>query len=197
MAAKRKCMICGQYIEDADGGVPYKNRYVHHICFESTLRVTKTAKDKQLREKQQNHKKSTTAVVKDATLKKSVSEEEFADKKKVCEFLKQLTGADISIKAYSVMDKYKEKFNLTYKGIYQALVYFYDIKGNPLKADNDGIGIVPYIYEEANRFFESTSKTQAVNVENSNDITNMYQKRVVRIKPPVKTNTNLIDIGEI
>ena len=41
---------------------------------------------------------------------------------------------------------------LTYNGIYLSLVYFFKIKNNKPTLDT-GIGIVPYIYNEAKEFF--------------------------------------------
>lgn len=48
---------------------------------------------------------------------------------------------------------YKEQFNFTYRGIKTTLHYFYEIqKGNSVE-DSMGIGIVPFVYDEAKRFY--------------------------------------------
>lgn len=49
------------------------------------------------------------------------------------------------------MESFVEKQNCTYKGIFFALKYFYEIKKNDWKKDNPnkGVGIVPYIYKES------------------------------------------------
>jgi len=41
----------------------------------------------------------------------------------------------------------------TYSGIKRTLEYFYEVKNNPIEKANGGIGIVPWVYEEAKRYF--------------------------------------------
>lgn len=43
---------------------------------------------------------------------------------------------------------------MTYRGMNSTLIYFYDIKQNSTKGSNEGIGIIPYVYEEAKKYFE-------------------------------------------
>ena len=52
---------------------------------------------------------------------------------------------------------YISKFHnegMTFKGMTHTLVYFYDIKKNSIEKSNDGIGIIPYVYDEARKFYE-------------------------------------------
>ena len=49
--------------------------------------------------------------------------------------------------------QYKEEYNYTYSGIHKALVYFYEIKGNSIEKANGGIGIVPYVYQQAYNYY--------------------------------------------
>lgn len=44
--------------------------------------------------------------------------------------------------------RFHEEFNYKYKGMELSLRYFYEILGNKVR-DGDGLGIIPYIYEEA------------------------------------------------
>lgn len=48
-----------------------------------------------------------------------------------------------------------KEYNFSYSGILRTLIYFYDIRGNTTEASNNGIGIVPYVYEEAYRYYYS------------------------------------------
>lgn len=41
----------------------------------------------------------------------------------------------------------------TYSGIKRTLQYFYEIKGNSIEKANGGIGIVPWVYDEAKRYY--------------------------------------------
>ena len=48
---------------------------------------------------------------------------------------------------------FKEKFNYTYKGIRTTLHYFYEIQeGNDI-SDSIVVGIVPFVYDEAKKFY--------------------------------------------
>ena len=53
----------------------------------------------------------------------------------------------------------------SYNGIYKTLVYYYDIKKNPTDKANGGIGIVPYVYEEAKRYYYYLYLTNKKNEE--------------------------------
>lgn len=48
-----------------------------------------------------------------------------------------------------------EEYNFTYSGIQKSLEYFYNIKGNSLEKANGGIGIVPYVYQDAYNYYYS------------------------------------------
>lgn len=43
---------------------------------------------------------------------------------------------------------------MTYKGMNYSLVYFYEIKKNDKSKANEGIGIIPYVYEEAKKYYD-------------------------------------------
>lgn len=63
-------------------------------------------------------------------------------------------------KVNNQIDEYISTLGLTLDQIAQTLYYWYDIKGsNPAKAGG-GIGIVPYIYSEALRYFEQQEETK-------------------------------------
>ena len=79
--------------------------------------------------------------------------------------------------------KFKEQFNYTYKGIELTLEYFYEIKTNNTPEAGQGLGIIPYVYEEAKQFFvdrkdivkniqgidlqEVTNKTKVIHIKKS------------------------------
>ena len=52
-----------------------------------------------------------------------------------------------------MMEMYKNKYkDWTYKGMFYALKYFYDIKQNDWSKANGAIGILPYIYYEGTEY---------------------------------------------
>lgn len=59
--------------------------------------------------------------------------------------------------------QYIKEYHYSYSGIRKALYYFYEIKGNSIDKANGGIGIIPYIYNEAYNYFFTIWKAQEVN----------------------------------
>lgn len=55
----------------------------------------------------------------------------------------------------SLVKKYKEQMGYNYKGIRNALKYFYEIKKNTVNKAEERVGIVPYIYTEAQEYFRT------------------------------------------
>lgn len=81
---------------------------------------------------------------------------EKTDKEQLEDYIKELfntTYIDPRIRAQ--IKKYVEEFNYTYSGIRKALVYHYEIKGGDKSKANGGIGIVPYVYENAYNYYYS------------------------------------------
>ena len=51
------------------------------------------------------------------------------------------------------INEFKDKYNYTYSGILKALVYFFEVKGNSIEKAKGGIGIVPYVYNDAYNYY--------------------------------------------
>lgn len=49
--------------------------------------------------------------------------------------------------------KYVEEDGYTYREIKLTLQYFFEVRKNSIKKANGGIGIVPYVYEEAGNYY--------------------------------------------
>ena len=78
------------------------------------------------------------------------------DKEALIKYIKKLFNTKtISVKIDKQIEKYIKENNYTYSGIHKSLAYFYEIKKNSLDKANGGIGIVPYIYDEAFRYYYS------------------------------------------
>lgn len=77
----------------------------------------------------------------------------------------------------------KDHPDYTYSGIHRTLKYFYEIKKNPIEKANGGIGIVPWVYEEAKRYYYNEWLLSQKNAEK--DIKEYIPKvREIIIKPP-------------
>lgn len=59
----------------------------------------------------------------------------------------------VTAKVRKQIKLYMEQYDYTYSGMLKALIYFYEIKGNSFDKANGGIGIIPYIYEQAYQYY--------------------------------------------
>jgi hypothetical protein len=56
-----------------------------------------------------------------------------------------------------MIKKFINERGYTYIGIYQALKYFYEIKNNNIDKSEERIGIVPFVYDDAQNYFRYKS----------------------------------------
>lgn len=59
----------------------------------------------------------------------------------------------INVKIKRQIEDFREKYNYSFSGILKTLIYWYDIKKNSLEKANGGIGIVPYVYDQAREYY--------------------------------------------
>lgn len=195
MAGKRKCICCGKYIGTDEKSVPYKNRYAHIKCFQDTLKSMQKEKAQQLSDKASEKKSKTktkSSPKPKAELKDAVSEEEYAEKKQYYQYLRSLIHGEMSAKIYALSDQYISRYNFTFKNMYQTLVYLNEIIEKEL--DGDVVGLIPYYYTEAEKYYNSIT-----NIEENNknvDTSTMYQEKIIYIQPKTRKNKQ-IDISSI
>ena len=124
----------------------------------------------------------------------------YADKKELAETICRI----FKLKApgprnNAFISKYVSE-GMTYKGITRALMYFYDVQKNNTDKSNGGIGIVPWVYEDANRYYEK-KETMEKQLEEAieyskNNQPQEEQTRKVRIQKIEKTKTNIQTFNE-
>ena len=61
--------------------------------------------------------------------------------------------------------KFIQDYNYTYSGILRTLKYFYEVKKNDLSKSNNGIGIVPWVYQEAYNYYYNQWLLKQKNVD--------------------------------
>lgn len=111
--------------------------------------------------------------------------EEEKDKDRLEKYIKELFGVNsIPVKIQKQIEYYRKENNYSYSGIYKTLKYFYEVKkGGSIEKSNGGIGIVPFEYEEAFRYWralwEAKERNKDVEIEQY-----VLPVREVHIKPP-------------
>lgn len=67
----------------------------------------------------------------------------------------------------------------------KALIYFYEVKHGDISKANQGLGILPYIYEDAKRYYYAIWEANQRNKENIVRLETFYpQTKIVKIKMP-------------
>lgn len=75
-------------------------------------------------------------------------------KEQIYTFIKTIYGTDYKYPAIEAQRKSYIKKGMTNKGIYYALKYYFEVKKGSSEKSDGRIGIVPYVYEEANQYFD-------------------------------------------
>lgn len=81
------------------------------------------------------------------------------------------------------LNTYAEQYGYTYSGMHKALIYFYDIKGNSPEKANGGVGIIPYVYQDAYNYYYALWEANQVN-QNKQIQDYVPVEEVVRIPSP-------------
>lgn len=128
-----KCPVCEEkfYKEDVEY-VKKGRRYYHKTCMEKTKKQEKKENDANALE----YREMLYNVIKD------IFNIEFPTPR----ILRQVKS-------------YKQK-GLSYFGMAKTLEYWFILEKNSIKKANGGIGIVPYVYEDALNYFSKVSKSR-------------------------------------
>ena len=196
----KKCCVCGNPIKGEEP-VPFKNKFVHSACLNIAIKVLADDKRKQLKDKDKDkeYKKESKKTSK-AELKDALSEEEYTEKKAYYNYIRELMGIPIGekldAKIYVISNSYYEKYGMTWKEMYQTLVYLNEILEFDFDKEKGIIGLIPYYCSSAKRFYLELEK-----IENQNkdlDITNTFKEKIIYINPQQRTvkQLSIEDIGE-
>ena len=96
-----------------------------------------------------------------------------------------LKDSYIDIKVKKQIMEFKKEYNYTFSGMLKTLQWWYDIKQNPIDKANGGIGIIPFVYDEAYKYFKKLYEA-----ENAAAGLQYHQTRVeeIVIPPPSVVN---------
>lgn len=89
----------------------------------------------------------------------------------------------INAKVRKQLKEFKEQYNFSYSGMLKTLVYWYEVKGNSIEKANGGIGIIPYIYNNALQYYYNL---YLIKLANSKKDIQIYKpkEKIIEIAPP-------------
>lgn len=191
MGRYKKCIICDESII-GEQGVPYKGRYAHQKCFNIAVKALQKNKIEQIDEIIKKKKEKNIKKPK-AELKEDLSEEEYKKKKQYYEYLRGIVNEnELNAKIYALTEDYIKRYNFTYENMHKTLIYLKEIVEKDLTGDV--VGIIPYYYSEAMRYYETVNNVAQHN-ENI-DISKMYKEKTIVVQPKQR-KIKQIDIESI
>ena len=118
------------------------------------------------------------------------------DKNEFYEYIKQVTHGDYNYVAISKQaENYIKQYGFTYSGMLKTLKWFYEINHGDKEGSKGRIGIIPYIYEDAKKYYYNLYLAQ----QRNKDINNytLEVKEIVIASPRMFTEPpKLFDLGE-
>ncbi len=91
----------------------------------------------------------------------------------------------INVKIRKQIKDYRQEYHFTYTGMLKTLTYWYEIKGNSIEKANNGIGIIPYVYKDACKYYYNLYIIQETN-KNKKFLGNHRQNIIEIFSPEIK-----------
>lgn len=88
--------------------------------------------------------------------------QEERDYEALVEYIKTLFG-NPNPRVWKQLKEYKDEYGYSYSGILKTLIWWYDIRHNDIEKANGGIGIVPYVYNDACDYYYALYLAQIAN----------------------------------
>lgn len=155
-------------------------RYYHPECHKLQLEINKK---KEAKKKEQKEK--------DSVLE--------GQRRHLIGYILKLQGADKPNGLVLKQIKDLSEQGYSYIGIESTLRYFHEIKENPIVGT--GIGIVPFVYDEAKEWYTSRAKAKIhFNELQANGLDELTKKRIIKIKSKplnIQSTRQKIDMDSI
>ena len=88
--------------------------------------------------------------------------QEERDYEQLVEYIKHLFG-NPNPRVWKQLKEFKDVYGYTYSGMYKTLVWWFELKHGDIDKANGGIGIIPYIYEQASQYYYALYLAQIAN----------------------------------
>ena len=118
------------------------------------------------------------------------------DKSDFFQYVKEIYGSDYNyVLIQKQAESYIKQYNFTYSGMLKSLKWFYEVKHQDKENSNGRIGIIPYIYEEAKKYYYELYLAQQRNKDIQGYHLEVKEVVIARPRvspPPIK----LFDLGD-
>ena len=88
--------------------------------------------------------------------------QEERDYEQLVEYIKHLFG-NPNPRVWKQLKEFKDVYGYTYSGMYKTLIWWFELKHGDIEKANGGIGIIPYVYEQASQYYYALYLAQIAN----------------------------------
>lgn len=174
-AAHERCAIEHNRKENLPPPIVIDPTIGEHVCDICRTKISLDEESQNLRQDIYVHTKCLSAYNTEAS-----------DREKLELFVANLFNMNwCGISNLKMIDKFINQYHYTPDGIIKALTYFYAIQKNDVSRANARIGIVPYVYDEAQKYYDNIAKAQK---SNEGVIASEKKEIKVQIQKPVRVN---------
>lgn len=118
------------------------------------------------------------------------------------EYICKLFGTDyVSPRIRKQISSMISQYNFTHSGILGSLKYWFEVKNGSIAKSNGGIGIIPYVYEDASKYYESIfyahQANKDINLIDTDIITITIPSPKRKVKSLKKIDLDFLEEGEI
>ena len=122
---------------------------------------------------------------------------ELLERKKLCDYVCELFNyKKPSVRIYQQMANYYER-GVSYTDMLLALKYFYEIKKGDINKSQGGIGIIPYVLEEAKEFATLEKLEQDKLIAKFEQNEQIKEIKIIKVIEPHNKNKKQIDINSL
>lgn len=194
------CVYCGKkFSRDKEPYVKIKNRYAHATCAQSKgdVNLSIITPVKCIYCKKILNKSDPDCIILDnnrfahAKCYEYEQTREKTDEERLYDYIKALQHTTYVLPfTRKQIKEFIEKYNYSYNGILRAIEYGVNIT-HKMKFDekNSTLGYIPYIYQEAQRYFYQLHMAEQQNAQSLETYT--PKKITVKITPPQRTEKKL------
>lgn len=99
-------------------------------------------------------------------------------------YARKILGDDFTfVRIRQQVEEYlKEPYNFTYEGMTLSLKYWYEVKKNSIDKAKGAVGIIPYIYNDAKRYYTDIYNAQQAN--KNKDLKSINKTKIIKAKIP-------------
>ncbi len=99
------------------------------------------------------------------------------------QYIKELFGAEYNyVQIKRLADSYQKNYDFSFSGMLKSLKWWFEVEGNSIERANGSIGILPYIYKDAEKYYYNLYLAQQKNAHITNYKTPVEE---ITIPPPI------------